>query len=74
MSLPSDVREMTEESDNHGLPREGLTPDSTGVEMQCPSCDATFPRKGALTPKKGHLACPECGETGVVELESPGDR
>jgi predicted RNA-binding Zn-ribbon protein involved in translation (DUF1610 family) len=54
-------------TDDHDLPREGLVPDSSGVELRCPACGETFPRSRAATPKKGQLACPSCGETGIEE-------
>jgi len=65
---------MTEQSDDRALPREGLLPESTGVAMRCPACGATFRRSEAATPRKGRLACPECGETGIAELDSSADR
>lgn len=63
---------MTERADDHALPRESVVPDATGVTMRCPACGATFPRSEAATPTKGRLACPECGETGIGERDSPG--
>lgn len=65
---------MTEESDDRTLPREGLVPDSTGVAMRCPACGATFPRSEAATPKKGQLACPECGDLGIAERDPSTSR
>lgn len=65
---------MTGKFDDRALPREGLVPDSTGVAMRCPACRATFSRSEVATPKKGRLACPECGEAGITELGPSGNR
>lgn len=52
---------MTDGSDDKRLPRESLRPETGGVEMSCRACSATFLRSEAATPKKGQVACPECG-------------
>lgn len=52
--------------DDHDLPRAGPGSDAA-ARMQCQTCGATFPRRDAATPKKGQLACPDCGAAGLED-------
>jgi predicted Zn-ribbon and HTH transcriptional regulator len=63
---------MTDDSDEHQLPRDSVEPNiETKATMECSDCGTTFPRSEAKMWAKTRLLCPECDSEKIQDRTNP---